>query len=115
VTDLDTQARKLIADAVEDIEQHGWHQGDYFDDSLYNVIPQECPACVLGALCRGTGLLNVGDALHDPVFYRAELLLQNALELDGALPIGLSIGRWNDAEDRTQEEVLALMRKVAEG
>ncbi|MEU3052235.1 DUF6197 family protein [Streptomyces griseus] len=98
--------------AAEYISKHGWHQGDYYSyratDAEKLGLPADQshpPACALGAI------LATGPATADAVI-AAAAIGRLATYLD--LPDGVGISVWNDAVDRTAEDVILALKTAAE-
>lgn len=98
--------KQILIKAADIVRERGLHKGSLISDS-------GCP-CTVGAL----GLANSSDDVPDfdePI---------NELQFAIAKELGLStksdvtpslvIGRWNDAPERTGDDVIALFERVAE-
>ena len=83
--------------------QRGWCQGAVARDVAGEEVPAGSPEavawCLTGALQRAYGFYNLTDKL-------AESLAKVEARLRG---VGGSASEWNDAPDRTQGEVVALL------
>lgn len=84
--------RQLLLDAATVLEEDGWTQRRVFDENGY---------CALGALYRANHCSIFGDD-----FDRAAVALR--AHTDDV------ISAWNDAPERTKEEVVAALRKAAD-
>lgn len=104
----------LLARAAELIGERGWHQGDYGNDD-------GC-VCAIGALraaaAEASGLQKT--AVDRAVFFEHfidrtvfDVMVDATTMLDEASPCR-AIDIWNDQAGRTADEVVALMRHVAE-
>lgn len=97
--------REVLLGAADLLERTGWTQGSWARNAHgIAVLPSAGDAvrfCALGALARtrseSTDWWAMIDALHEYV----------------AGADYCSIGRWNDAPERTQAEVVAKLREVA--
>jgi hypothetical protein len=88
---LDEIGKTLLA-AADLIEKNGWCQRGFFHGER---------SCALGAIRRVTHLRHNHDN-----YYSATVRLE--------IQIGMrSVGAWNDQPERTQEEVIAALRKAA--
>lgn len=85
---------QVLLDAADYIEKHGWCQGNYCDP-LGRV-------CALGAL----NIVSCGIPNHT-----------EGIAINAAIRLmwNLRITQWNDHPERTKEEVIAALRKVALG
>ncbi len=81
--------------AADHIEGYGWTKGTFEDGDGH--------VCLIGALDKATDIVHVPTWV---MFEAAEALRDEIGDT--------SLIRWNDAEERTEAEVLALLRKVAE-
>jgi hypothetical protein len=102
-----------IADVLDlaagHIDKFGWIQGDLWDVvAEREKPPSECPVCAMGALnmaLHGTPRfpeVRPGDlAAHDVADY-----LERRLD-------GTELADWNDAPERTRDEVTRLFRETA--
>jgi len=90
----------VLDGAADVIERDGWHQGHYY-------IPGE-GVCAIGAFAQATGLRHpdIEDRGFGP---RRALAGHLGFDPDYAGPII----RWNDAPERTKQEVLDALRKAA--
>ena len=104
---------KILDLAADAIQEHGWTQGDEGWDCAG-------PLCLEGALMAAVGV----DHFKFPQakgFYIAPGLLNTSrlrdcyayLAVQDYLEFGDDLWRWNDAEDRTELEVIAVLRAAA--
>ncbi len=100
-----------VLDAAADhIQQHGWCQGDYAfypeDDSV------EIPTCCAAGAIQ---YVIAGDAYDYCVGQGAKeaLLLDIGTPPDEIFSAEVEIGVWNDRDERTADEVIATLRRVA--
>lgn len=110
---------QVFRDAIDVIRERGWHQGDFFDGEDGGEGTGAC--CTAGAIRFGT---NGDPQFPSSVTDAAELWLVEHLlggrymeyvEHGSSGGCGEAIGRWNDEQDRTIADVLALLnRAVAE-
>jgi hypothetical protein len=98
---------EILTKAAGVIETRGWFQGDYIPPGGDRAI---CPVCVLAALNVAAGFPPDGDpnAGSDVTGPAADA----AGELVDWLS-GLSVDTWNDAPERTKEEVTTALRECA--
>jgi hypothetical protein len=109
-------ARDILSRAAEFITENGWHQGYYISDEGRCV-------CALGAINAAAveciGREATRSEIQSPdlpmnvsaVHQAAEMAL--AALVEDVYPDGVAY--WNDDDDRTQEEVVAMLRRAAEG
>src|SRR5438105_3300335 len=86
---------KVLVGAKAYLLRHGWKQGDYGD---YGG-----PRCLVGGVCSAMGR-PIDEVEHSP----AHALLCDLLDLK----YGHLVPMWNDEEDRTFDEVIALLDKA---
>jgi hypothetical protein len=117
----DREVAELAAQARAHITSHGWRQGDYwagagFDKDRYDGGP----VCLLGGAAvaaKITGATHVGAVAVSDCHPLGRLARTVCTVLDivpgpSTSVIG-QIGEWNDADDRAEHEVLALLDEVA--
>jgi hypothetical protein len=97
------QTADILDGAADVIERDGWHQG------AYSAAPTgewegSAPACVLGAMNRAAGRNFWGDLLE-----AARRALGEAVGGGGLF----HFTDWNDAPERTKQEVLDALRLAA--
>lgn len=95
---MKTLIRDLLLDAALWLEEHEWCQGRSYGVSVDHEPP--AAACMYGALalqCEGADR-------------RAPLLDACNAVIDF---LGQDIPSWNDAPERTKEDVIAVLRAVA--
>lgn len=96
------RASRILRRAAE-LVRRGWIQGDIAADADWCTCDPEDPAavrwCAVGAM----------QAANDARPYVSSVLLELLLEAH----VG-DAGEWNDAEDRTADEVAAVMATVAD-
>jgi hypothetical protein len=95
----------ILTKAADLLEQpNAWCQGDIAKDAEGNRVPfatdpKACQWCLIGAICHvakhapDDEIAKVGAAISDDEY--------------------LTIAGWNDAPERTQTEVVAVLRKAA--
>lgn len=92
------RVRELAAQYVE----RGWTQGAYARSASSHRVailsPRAVRFCMVGAIARAATDLAVAEW---PV----------CLAVMAELPPGAGLSVWNDAPDRTQAEVVALLRR----
>lgn len=104
-TDLDGEAREALLAGAEYISENGHYKNAFFRPAgvpFEQAIEEGLPACALGGIMSYTGHM-------DEIWLRARQLLQEHLGCSDAY----SIGDWNDDDDRTAEEVILEMKRVA--
>lgn len=89
---------KLLLKAADRIETHGWCQGNYWVGEK---------SCLVGAITKAWG----SDYKNDGSSQRALAYERVARSL--GLPMPADIIAWNDAKERTEDEVVAKLRAVA--
>ncbi len=104
------RVKALLTEAADRIEKYGLLKGDVFtyyeEDNGEPVRNLSGPCCTLGALDQARLDLGTTRAvLHD-----ATIAIQEELPSS----FHLSIAVWNDMPERTKDEVVALLRKVAD-
>jgi hypothetical protein len=108
---------KTIAQAAREaavlLEEHGWGQGFTYSSQGY---------CIGGAMNRATGTTCWNSWWMEPLAqvireqypdFLARLETQSPAGWLAGHPEGRLIAGWNDAEDRTKDEVLAVLEKLA--
>lgn len=105
MNDLELEAREALRAGAEYIAENGHYKNAFFRPAgvpFEQAIEEGLPACALGGIMSYTGKM-------DEVWVQARKLLQIHLGCTDAY----SIGDWNDADDRTAEEVILEMKRVA--
>jgi hypothetical protein len=109
----------VLRDAAEYLAEHGWWQGDMFDDP-----DSPCPrVCALGAIRMSAADVGVEFTTTAGVF--ADYLVRHhigavqpvdaALDWLAGLPESESlVSAWNDDPDRTIAEVIAALYSAAQ-
>lgn len=117
-----SKTSEVLNAAADYIEEHGWIQGQYGEFVEGSAIeapyyPPGCRVCLTGAINLVTdgspclpGSMGVGNSELNAAAYQA---VRQALEVRGKITARESVMTWNDAEGRTQAEVVALLRRVA--
>lgn len=109
---------QILLDAADYLVEHGWFQGGMFDWGGLEALDNNPAACALGAVQQvrregGTFPLPVDSAC--PARTRlAETVRRIAPPVNGDSEISI-IAEWNDAPDRTKEEVVDALREAADG
>lgn len=107
--------------AVEIIERDGWNQGEYYrtprpvedyeeNTRLDEEAKRSAPCCQRGAIIRA--LTGTWKTITEMSHADAETVLRAhgyCRQLTGYHPI-----EWNDAPDRTKEEVVDMLKRAAE-
>jgi hypothetical protein len=116
----------ILDAAAAVLERNGWYQGDFFeplidDSDGTDVPPRDCPVCGLGAIMIAAGMDPGGDGLclDSPAWAAAKAFAAHLgrLEPDEITPANYvihTIGEdWNDAGDRTADQVTGELRACA--
>lgn len=91
--------------AAEIIEHNGWAQGQYFVPE-FGKAPEDCRVCAIGAI-------NVALYAAKPTVLPSQ---ERTFPLSSVVEWYLDVydlAEWNDAKDRTAEEVIAALRGAA--
>lgn len=112
--------QEILFRAAEDIEKYGHNKETFFGPLGPSGSSAELPACAMGAISRylPEGIRGVGDDATSTLL--AEHLLETGQTptdafgepFDTPEPYDV-ISLWNDAQERTAEQVAAEMRKAA--
>jgi hypothetical protein len=109
----------VLDDSADYIERYGWHQGSYTPGTAHHVVPGAAypeqwgppremhgqPACVMGAM-----VLSQQHTTTQPDWYVPQPVIKALqLHVTGLVPLDY----WNDARERTQQQVLDALRKAA--
>lgn len=92
---------ELYERAAREIETRGHHKGDYGDDRFR---PNTCRVCLIGAL----NAASAGSPFAREVYYDLSALLEVL-----GYPYDFLAAEWNDAPERTADEVIAVLREAA--
>lgn len=89
--------RRVLWKAADYIEEHGWWQGDYSHAGH---------VCMIGAVgfVTGENVCNLHSKVYEPNHF-----LHMLSQYVGTHDVSI----WNDAPERTAEEVIATLRKCA--
>jgi hypothetical protein len=92
-----------------DYIRKGWTQGALAQDAdgvyVYSTDPNACKWCLIGAIDASFGTVDKWQPAMDAA--------QKAIaELTGKNIGNISLSRWNDDCDRTQEEVIKLLEGI---
>lgn len=93
-----TPDTKALLDAADYIEAHGLHKGSYREMGALERMPR---VCAIGAIVMAT---DDGGARSSAGIRLAEFI---GLSKDHGIP------DWNDAPERTADEVIAALRGAA--
>lgn len=120
----DKTPQDVLREAAEILQRDGWHQGSFYKEPLSGGVnadleaSREAPVCSLGAINRAVygyaydGKSHVGyqalDAAKSNLTYWAEKLLMAQID-------GHPVPHWNDAPERTVEDVILTFKRAAEG
>ncbi|ROO82653.1 hypothetical protein EDD29_0134 [Actinocorallia herbida] len=111
----------ILDRAATVIEKNGHHKGDYFDEKQAGdlvIYTSECRVCALGAIIVGAGgnplngLLGTDSEPAARDAARAFALHLHNVEATASDSIKL-VGDWNDAPERTAEDVTTRLRACA--
>lgn len=99
----------VIENTADYIEEHGWTQR--------HMIDSEGKVCILGGFCLGVTNIftsNTTEAVH-AAKYAVAIAVWDAWRPGARCHATTSgvISSWNDAEGRTEQEVLDILRKTA--
>lgn len=107
-------AKQIISCAADHIEKFGLLKDGFwtYDNALHPV--KEGPCCTWGAMmvCDVSPMVTFPQDAEKSVAYAVAMSLLRD-KLDEIAP-GTGIPGWNDAPERTKEEVVAFLRSVAE-
>ncbi|MFE6846547.1 hypothetical protein [Streptomyces sp. NPDC057686] len=102
----DMTPKQILEDAIKVLERDGWHQGSLTAGNA----EQGGAVCAWGAMGRAA----TGNAYcYNENVVEAADLLAHSLNLEG-LPTS-AIFTWNDAKERSKEDVILAMKKAAHG
>lgn len=127
--------KQICADAAEIIQRDGWYQGDFYPDPqtswradetddehsdryLYEdwLADRTAPVCAMGAIRRavtGGSVMDIMSGATDRQLVRqAADLLAGTI---GPSTTALDVPRWNDARERTREDVILAFKQAAAG
>ena len=98
----------VLSGAIELLKKKGWTQGEYAKNAEGKKVEalqtEACQFCLLGAIMASGGFNS----------YNAEFS-RFATEMDEiTIRLGARCHDWNDAPNRTKEEVIALLEKAKE-
>jgi hypothetical protein len=106
----DLEIADVLDRAAAHIEKVGWLQGDLYDD--YTVPRKqltECRVCAMGALnvaLHGTPIFPLDLQPHEMTSHEIADIVRRRID-------DVELADWNDAPQRSQDEVTALLRKTA--
>lgn len=107
--------RQILRGAAEYISEHGWNQGDFRDAQTGAVCAAGGIFAVLGFEYDEDGLPASNTTYKE---YVAETALAMLADSVGIVPPGHSsisdIPEWNDAPERTAEDVILAMKRASE-
>ena len=93
---------EILEGAVEIVKQ-GWVQGNLAEDSDGNCVSPDddkaCSWCLIGSLIKAGNVVNLEDLIEVVHAIRAEIRM-------------LSLIEWNDAHDRTQQDVVEMIERT---
>lgn len=104
--------RRIVEAAIEKLKT-GWTQGEMAEDRAGRPVGstshEACRWCLLGAL-RAAGAPaddSIFSALH-------RALRRRCAKESPSGGVALSLVAWNDAPERTRDDVISLLKEVAE-
>lgn len=99
---------EVLNGAADRIEEFGHYKGDYGDDPWNS---KTCRVCLWGALYAAVAGDPFAEVGYDdvPVLRPVVGALLNMLNIGH----GFELGEWNDAPERTPEDVVGLLREAA--
>lgn len=108
-TDQDTSVRDILLGAADYIEKHGWRQGGF--GAWGGRLGPCCAAGAIGVMTTGEGVgaCALGTAAKRQL--AAMVTQRQDVPLAECVPV---IADWNDAPERTKDEVVAKLREAAE-
>lgn len=99
----------VLRGAADVIRRNGWHQDSYYDSGYPDLPKNECPVCARGAInIAANGLPDLTSDVTDA----ADDAMHQYLGIDGQFPH--SLADWNDAPERTADEVIAALEAAAD-
>lgn len=105
VAPAEPTVREVLHRAADLLEEFGWCQGYFAEDSAGEWVEEDDAAAV--AFCASGALLRAMADLNAPYMRSTNELLKT--------PPGFShTPEWNDAPGRTKAEVVACLREAAE-
>jgi hypothetical protein len=101
------------------IERHGWRQNDMYERRIEDgrLVPFP-PVCAMGAIVMATCGTTLPapfalDACWPAMRVLGEFLYPDAIDMADS-DLRDEIGSWNDADDRTTEQVTSALRAAAD-
>jgi hypothetical protein len=107
---MSIETADILDEAANVIERNGHHKGDYYTDEGGRA-PAACPVCTYGAIHvaafgEPVPTLDTIDADGDAA---TEAIRSLRRHLNTT-----ALGAWNDAPDRTAEQVITTLRSAAQ-
>jgi hypothetical protein len=102
----------VLRDAALYLERYGWIQGAYYDATSQTFTPAACMVGAIGMACYGGPVEAPAQHFDDPGYLDFE---EAVLHLDRYLMVmdGSEAYDFNDAKDRTLDQVLTVLRQAA--
>lgn len=114
---------EIYLKAAEVVRTNGHYKGAYFEPSPESGVgilpaPAECPVCIAGALSIAISGDPTPDRDANPEREHYDVIagrLADTMGIEGdplLAPVGRLAG-WNDAEERTADDVIAALEQAA--
>jgi hypothetical protein len=110
--ELVTPATTLRAAAMY-LDQHGWCQGGYYEQTGRGIMPAACTVGAIGMVCYGSQVDAPAQHFDHPGWGDFETAVA---DIDRYLIVehDLDVYSFNDAKGRTAEQVTAALRQAAD-
>jgi hypothetical protein len=104
---MSIETADILDEAANVIERNGHHKGDYLDE-VEGKTPAGCPVDIYGAINVASFGQPVLTEDFDPgLAFPARRVMRKHLNTT-------ALGAWNDAPDRTAEQVITALRDAAQ-
>lgn len=115
VEPLPLDLEDVLRQAAEVLEVNGWFRGDFYDTD-WPGSSYEAPVCALGAIRVAAGEPPAFDNVvaKDAAAWLAEHVDPTAVDCTDVAAVAGLVGFWNDAPERTVDEVLTALREAAD-
>lgn len=101
-----TEVADVLDKAAQHIDTHGWTQGHFFSDTDPDLPVEKRPADIYGALKIPAGTEGYGGKL-------GQVMLVDAAITAFETHVGATYFGYNDADQRTAEQVTEALRATA--